>query len=275
MTGIAICGLTVGQLIGPPVASRLIAAFDWRLSYIILGGVALLSIVIVAQFMKSNTPPTERLSVTENEGKQAELGNDTKALSLKEAVHTPQFWLVAVIFFCFGYVAFSIIVHIVSHATKLAIPAVSAANILAVNGGIGIIGNFVLGGMVGDRIGNRKVFIIGSAMAMVSLIWLVPARELWVLYLFAIVFGLALGGMGTSESPLVARLFGLSSHGLIYGVVGIGFTAGGALGPLVTGYICDVTGSYQRAFLVCAAFGALCLILAALLRPTKKLGGKL
>jgi MFS family permease len=275
MTGIAICGLTMGQLIGPPVASRLIAAYDWRLSYIILGGVALLSIVIVAQFMKSNTPPIERLSVSENKGKQPELRNNTKALSLKEAVHTPQFWSVAVILFCFGYVAFSIIVHIVSHVTRLAIPAVSAANILAINGGIGIIGNFVLGGIVGDRIGNRKVFIISFAMATVSLLWLVPATDVWVFYLFAIVFGLASGGMGTSESPLVARLFGLSSHGLIYGVVGIGFTAGGALGPLVTGYICDVTDSYQMAFLVCAGFGALGLILSALLRPTNKLGGKL
>jgi MFS family permease len=275
MTGIAICGLTIGQLIGPPVASRLIAASNWRLSYLILGGVALFSIVIAAQFMRSNPPPMERISVSENEGEQPRLGNNTKALSLKEAVHTPQFWLVSIIFFCFGYVAFSIIVHIVSHATILAIPAVSAANILAINGGIGIIGNFVLGGIVGDRVGNRKVFIIGFAMATASLLWLVPARELWVLYLFAIVFGLALGSMGTSESPLVARLFGLSSHGLIYGVVGIGFTAGGALGPLVTGYICDVTNSYQMAFLVCAGFAALGLILLALLRPTRKLGGKL
>jgi MFS family permease len=112
-------------------------------------------------------------------------------------------------------------------------------------------------------------------LATASLLWLVPARELWVLYLFAIVFGLASAGMGTSESPLVARLFGLSSHGLIYGVVGIGFTAGGALGPLVTGYICDLTDSYQMAFLVCAGFGALGLILTVLLRPTKKLRSKL
>jgi MFS family permease len=275
MTGIAICGVTTGQLIGPPVASRLIVASDWRLSYIILGGVALLSIVIAAQFMRSNTPPIERPSISENKEKQPQSRHNTKALSLKEAVHTPQFWSVTIILFCFGYVAFSIIVHIVSHVTRLAIPAVSAANILAVNGGIGIIGNFVLGGIVGDRIGNRKVFIISFGMAMASLLWLAPAKDVWMFYLFAIVFGLALGGMGTSESPLVARLFGLSSHGLIYGVVGIGFTAGGALGPLVTGYICDITDSYQIAFLVCAGFGALGLILSALLRPTKKLGGKL
>ena len=95
------------------------------------------------------------------------------------------------------------------------------------------------------------------------------------LYLIAILLGLAFGSMGTSESPLVARLFGLSSHGLIYGVIGLGFTAGGAIGPVMTGYIFDITSSYQLAFLICAALGIGGLILMAMLRPTEKLGVKL
>jgi hypothetical protein len=42
---------------------------------------------------------------------------------------------------------------------------------------------------------------------------------------------------------------------------------------VMTGYIFDLTLSYQIAFLVCAAFGVVGLIMAVLLRPTKKLGG--
>ncbi|MEJ2726647.1 MAG: MFS transporter [Deltaproteobacteria bacterium] len=95
------------------------------------------------------------------------------------------------------------------------------------------------------------------------------------LYLFAIVFGFAGGGMGASESPLVAGLFGLDSHGLIYGVVHLGFTAGAAVGPVVTGYIFDLTGSYQVAFLLCAAFAIAGIVLAAILRPTGRLHGRI
>jgi MFS family permease len=274
MTGIVISGLTIGQLIAPPVISRLILAYDWRLSYVILGGVALISVMTAAQFMRRDPAGTGKLSDGANQENQG-LKSDPQDYSLREAVHTAQFWIAIIVLFCFGYAAFTITVHIVSHAGELGISEVNAANILAINGGIGIIGNFVLGGIVGDRIGNRKAFIIGFVLATVSLFWLVFARELWVLYLFAIVFGLALGSMGTSESPLIARLFGLSSHGLIYGVIGLGFTAGGAVGPVVSGYIFDVTESYQLAFWICAAFGVIGLILTAMLRPTRKLGTKL
>jgi MFS family permease len=272
MTGIVISGLTVGQLIAPLVISRLIAAHGWRLSYIILGGTVMLAIVILAQFLRRDPGQTGQLISKGEEGERQNPQPDGKDFILKEAVRTRQFWLVAILFFCFGFTAFSITVHIFPHATKLGISSVTAANILAINGGIGIIGNFVLGGIIGDKIGNRKVFIIGLTLMVVSLMWIIPTREVWLLYLFALVFGIGLGGGGTSESPLIARLFGLSSHGLIYGVLGLSWTLGGAAGPFVTGYMCDVFDNYQLAFLLCAVIGAFGILVLSVLRPTKKRG---
>jgi OFA family oxalate/formate antiporter-like MFS transporter len=96
------------------------------------------------------------------------------------------------------------------------------------------------------------------------------AKEVWGLYLFAIIFGFAFGGCGASESPLVAGLFGLKSHGLILGVITFGFCMGAAVGPFLAGYIFDVADSYQVAFLVCAATSVIGLILTLLLHPLKK-----
>ena len=104
---------------------------------------------------------------------------------------------------------------------------------------------------------------------------MVRANEMWMLYIIAAVFGFTHGGMGASESPLVARVFGLSSHGLIFGVAGLGFTVGAAAGPYVMGYIFDSTGSYHIAFGVCAAVSVIGLILSVILRPTKRLGVRL
>ena len=73
------------------------------------------------------------------------------------------------------------------------------------------------------------------------------------------------------ESTVVAELFGLKSHGLILGLISFGFTIGAAVGPLITGYLFDLTGNYQAAFMVCAALGVIGLILTAALRPIKKL----
>jgi MFS family permease len=272
MSGIVISGLTIGQLIAPPLIGRMIAAYDWRQSYIIVGIVVLVFVVAAAQFLRRDPGKYGQLPYGADESKHADSLSSTLSYSLKEASVTWQFWTGFVILFCFGFSAFAITIHIVPHATELGISDIRAADILAVNGGAGIIGNFLLGGIIGDKIGNRKAFVIGFVLATASLFWLVPVKETWMLFLFAIVFGIALGSIGTSESPLVARLFGLRNHGLIYGVIGLGFTAGGAVGPVVTGYIFDVSGSYQNAFLVCAFFGIIGLVLTVILRPTKKLG---
>jgi len=274
MTGIVLAGVSIGHLIGPPVTTRLIGVYDWRLSYIMLGGVVLLLMVLFAQFLRRDPTQMGQLPYGADKAKQPELTPEARSFSLREAAHTAQFWVTSGIFFCFGFGAFAIVVHIVPHAIELGISATSAATILSCRGGMSLVGNYVLGG-VADRIGNRRIFIVGFIIVSAALLWLVPAGELWMLYLFALIFGFAGGGMAASESPLAAGLFGLRSHGLIYGVVHLGFTAGAAVGPVVTGYIFDLTGTYQLAFLVCAGFSIAGIILAALLRPTGRQHGRI
>ena len=161
---------------------------------------------------------------------------------------------------------FAIMVHIVPHAIDLGISDASAVNILAVIGGSMVVGRIVLGSAA-DRIGYRQAYIISFILVSAALLWLVLATDMWMLYLFAAVFGLANGGMGALSSPIVASLFGLRSHGLIYGVIDFGFAIGAAVGPFLAGYIFDITGSYQVAFLISAAIGVVSLILSTVLRP--------
>jgi MFS family permease len=274
MTGIVVAGVGIGGLVAPPVISRLILTYGWRFSYAIQGIIILIVIVLGAQFFKRDPTQKGQLAYGENEEKQQELTSEAKAFSFKEAVCTTQFWLVSIIFFCYGYCVWSVLIHIVPHAIELEISAVTAANILASINGTSVLGNFALGS-VGDRIGNKQIFIIGFIMMSAVLFCLMLAKEVWMLYTCAIVFGFALGGIAVTESPLIARLFGLSSHGLLFGIVGFSHIIGGAIGLVVTGYIFDLTHSYQMAFLVCAAFGVVNLILVALLRPTKRLEAKL
>jgi MFS family permease len=274
ISGIVVSGAGIGGLVAPLVIIRLIAAYGWRVSYFIQGVVILIVMILGAQLLRRAPEPTGQLPHGENEGKQQGLTSDTGSFSLREAMHTAQFWLLCFMFFCYGYCIFSIMIHIVPHIIELEISAIGAANIMAATGGVTVLGNFVLGG-IGDRIGSRQIFIIGFILMSAVMLWLTLATEVWMLYLFAVVFGLALGGMATSESPLVARLFGLRSHGLIFGVACLSHVIGGSIGPVVTGYIFDLTFSYQIAFLICAALGVTGLILTVVMRPTKRLGLRL
>jgi MFS family permease len=102
-----------------------------------------------------------------------------------------------------------------------------------------------------------------------ALFGLVPFKMVWILFVLAGVFGFANGSCVSSQSPLVALLFGLSSHGVILGFLSFGFTTGGAFGPWLAGYIFDATGSYRLAFLMCAGVSLTGLILTMFLKPKK------
>lgn len=264
MTGLALAGIGVGSLIGPPATNALIAAMDWRNSYIVIGIVALIFVVVCAQFMKRDPSKMGMVPYGESTPVKGVHKFAAKSLTLKEAIPTRQFWLVFGMLFCFGFCYFAVAVHIVPYATDLQIPAASAAGILAVIGGSSIVAR-VASGSVGDRIGNKNAFAIGFALMALALFGLVRARETWQLYTFGVLLGIANGDCGTQESPLVASLFGLASHGLIFGTVGISFTIGAALGPFVSGYVFDVTGSYEIAFLTAAGVAIAGIIMTLLL----------
>ncbi len=270
MTGIVLTGVSTGTLIAPPVATRLISAYDWRTSYVIVGSVVLVAAVLVAQLLRRDPTQTKQKSYGESEGETQQFVLEIYPFSLREAIHTRQFWLASGMFFCFGFSVYTIVAHIVLDATGLGMSSISAPNILATIGGLSLVGRIVLGSAA-DRFGNRRVFIIGFILMAAGLFWLVPNKEVWGLYLFGAVFGFAFGGCATSESPLVAGLFGLGSHGLILGVMNLlGFTFGAALGPFVAGHIFDMTSSYQLAFIVSGAVNVVGLILTVLLSPIEK-----
>jgi MFS family permease len=269
MTGVVMSGIGAGTLIMAPVSNWLITIYDWRMSYIILGGVVMVIGITAAQFLRRD--PAQMGLVPDGKSEQGgeqDLAPVIEGLSLKQAVSTRQFWMLALIFFCLGYCIFAITVHVVPHITDLGISATMAANILATTGGIQTIGGVALGSAA-DRIGNKRVLAIGSILLSAGMFWLVTIREVWMFYVFAVIYGFGVSGGGVMEPTMVAELFGIKSHGLILGVVSFVFTIGGAVGPVITGYIFDVTASYELAFLVCALLGIFGLILTLMLKPVK------
>lgn len=270
MSGILKAGTGAGMLIMPIVASGLIVSYGWRTSYLILGSIAFAFIILAAQFLRRDPGQKGLVPYGADEVDAADLNATEAGFSLQEAIRLRQFWMLCALCVITLFYIDTIMVHIVPHGIELGISAASAATILAVIGGVSMVGRVVMGS-AGDRVGSRLAISVCFPIMAVALFWLQIAQELWMLYLFAAVYGFAHGGFFALLSPLVAELFGLGSHGVIFGIVFFSGAIGGSLGPVLAGYIFDVTNSYQLAFLVSALLAVISFILALLLRPT---GGK-
>ena len=250
----------------PIVFSSLLSTYDWRLSYAILGGIVLVTTVPMAIFLRRD-PGQMGLQPYGADDTQTK-GPDLQVaeLSLKEAVRSKQFWLLSTVSFCDYFVMNAIIVHIVIHLIDLKIEATTAAGVLSLAAGISISARIIVGG-IADKIGNKVALLVCLFTSAASFLLLLVARELWMFYLFAIMFGFSLWSSMAMISPLTADLFGLRSYGAIFASRGFIGALGGAAGPVVAGYVFDVTGSYHWAFVICLVAGVIAIIATLALKP--------
>jgi MFS family permease len=264
-SGIVVSGIGIGVVIIPPLANLLISNYSWRTSFAIIGFVSLGLIVLIAQFLRH--PSGQKAPAARDTGTLNKFSPNlqVQGLSFKEAIRTRQFLIISVMYALFGFGQYTIMIHIVAHATDIGVSAAAAAIILSVIGLVSVASKVSMG-TLGDRIGNSNIMIIVFAATSLTFIWLIISNQLWMLYLFGAIFGLGYGGFVTMQSPLVADYFGLKAHGAIYGVVMFVVSIGGSVGPLIAGSIFDNSGSYNWAFILCAVLGLFGFVLAVLLK---------
>ena len=266
MTGIVKVGTGLGMFIMPLAANGLISSYGWRNSYMILGIVGVILVVPISRLLRKEPGKIQqRLDV-----EKRVLSSDSQVirpeLSFDEAMRTTRLWIASIMYFAIWFCVNIVLVHLAPHAMDMGISSAKAAGILSSIGAISILGRLVIG-FSSDRIGCRKSMIICCSIFVISFLVLLMAREFWTLILFAIIYGFAHGGFATLVSPMVGELFGIRSHGAILGFMIFLGTIGGAAGPVFAGYLFDVTGNYQSAFLVCIIIGVIGLALSIALRP--------
>jgi MFS family permease len=266
VTGIVKVGTGAGQMTIPLLASILIIHYGWRRSCVIIGVAVLVILVAIAQLLRRD-PSLMGLSPDGNaSGSTQRPVSDPGGLSLQEAIRTRQFWTMCAAMLAIVYCLMTVMVHIVPYAQEINVSPTRAASVLSTIGGVSMAGRFI-SGLAIDRIGSKRVMIFCFILLASVLLWLQIATELWMLYFFAVVYGLAHGGFFTCFSPLVAEFFGIKSHGVLFGITMFCGTFGGALGPVMAGYVFDVTGRYAGAIWLCTGISILGFVLVALLKP--------
>jgi MFS family permease len=268
MTGLVSSGAGIGTLVIPPISAYLIKSYGWRTTFIIMGILILVVVLIAAQFLKRDPSKIGQLPFGETPAAEKGPAVPVKGYTFQQTLRMPQFWVLFIMIFWYGFYSSSFNVHIVPDAINAGMSSTIAASILSVSGGLLVVGRLILGSAA-DRIGNKRIFIFGFILSALALVWISLLQAHWAFFLFAVLIGFSQGGIGTSQSPIAASLFGLKAHGLIFGCIGFGYTLGSAVGPYFTGYLFDLTASYHLAFIICAVTSVISLGFAFFLRPVK------
>jgi MFS family permease len=265
MSGMVKVGTGAGILIMPLVSTWLILSHDWRYAYSVLAIVIPIGLFAGALFLRRD--PAEK--GLQPYGVSEEDSQDPKVYSsytLQQALRSKQLWTACSIYFIVWYCTQTIMIHIVPHAIDLEMSAASAAGMLSAIGASSIAGRLVIGRAI-DKIGSQRALTVSLCILAASFAWLLFARQAWMLYLFVPIYGFAHGAFFALMSPLIAELFGIGSHGSIFGVLLFVGQSGGAVGPIIAGRIFDVTKDYQIAFIILMAASIVGLILSLTLKP--------
>lgn len=107
----------------------------------------------------------------------------------------------------------------------------------------------VISGLVTDRIGGVRTLLIGSVLQTVALFFYLPYDGMVSLYIVSAVFGLAQGGIVPSYALVVREYMPAREAGTRVGFVMMMTILGMALGGWMSGWLYDITGSYQIAFI--------------------------
>jgi MFS family permease len=270
MTGIVQAGMGIGGLIFSPFAGWLIITYGWRHAYVVFGIIALTAIIIAGLFLKRDPHDIGQLpdGVLEEppERKHHHPHSPAARFSLRGALSTSQFWMVAGLYCSFGFCRSTFTAHIAAHVQDVGFSLIDGANVLAILTGSSIIGRIGIGRLA-DMIGNRAAFMIGFAITTAILMWGLVADELWELYLFGAVFGFGWGAQAVLRFTITSEIFGVTSLGLVMGIFTFAASGAASFGSYFAGYIFDVVGNYQFAFGMGIALSIMGIILAWLLKP--------
>ena len=257
--GTALLGITIGQMILSPITAYIITEYGWRAAYLVLSVVVFVTAIpAVVLIGKSPLVPVQARSSPKGVPKAGQ-SERPKKFSAAEASKTAPFWMLMITGFVLSAGFYFVASHIVPYATDIGISVTAAALILTMTGVGGIAGT-LLAWSITVKLGNKYallVLIAGEALAMLLFIF---TNSTWSFYAVAIVFGFSFGAASPVRMAMIPPLFGLKSIGIILGLATFAWSVGGIAGPYLSGYIFDVSHSYDKAFV----FGGMLLVIGVL-----------
>ena len=274
--GIMWSGVGLGGFFVPAVG-WLIAAYNWRIASIVIGVFIIVMGIPIAALMRhrpepygympdGEEPDTDDETGEVRRRQQPDLSQDFTA---REALMTSSFWYLTLSIAARSLVSGGVGLHLVPYFVDLGASDVFAATLAGAVGVLSIPGRFGLSA-VSDYLNRRYVMAVSLFLMTIAIVFMARATSVTQVLPFLVLYAAAQGGISVIPQSLIAEYFGRRAYATIQGFRGTIQMVGIIIGPLVSGYVFDTTGSYEWAFMGFGAASLVSLGLVLLMRPPKR-----
>jgi MFS family permease len=258
--GIAQTGIGIGGLLVPALALGVLS-LGWRTVTLVLAILMWLLALPVSAAIRNRPEeygqrPDGSLPNTSASKNDSTIMSSPDEASVdftpRQALRTSAFWLISIGHGLSSVVFMTLTIHVIPMMTDRGFSLPMAATIVATFTGVG--GVFqVIGGLMGDRVPKRPAIAMFISLQAAGLVVLAMAQSTLSLYVFAVIFGIGFGGRVPILIALRGDYFGRKSFATIFGASLVPMNLIMMIGPVMAGYMYDVSGSYASPLLALIA----------------------
>lgn len=234
--GIIASGQYFAGAVWPIVLERWVDHYGWQIAYWLVALILLIVALPLTAILRASPASASNTD-------QASVGN-------QPATVRPKMLIALLMFSAFGCcVAMSMPqVHLVAFCSDLGFGPARGAQMLAVLLAFGVISRLGFG-WISDRIGGLCTVVVGVFLQGIGLAFFLFADTVSGLFVVSAMFGLFQGGIVPAYALTVRENFPQRIVGERVGMVMLASLAGMAVGGWIPGYIVDITGTYDGAFI--------------------------
>lgn len=252
-----------GTFLISPLAALLVTDYGWQKALLVLGGLALVTVVPLTVFIR------EPQGVDAGDTHAHPAPYPSQDFRLGQALGTRTFWsLKFMVLGCCVCHSF-LLLHLVNYLTDQGIMMSRAAMLFGLMGLASAVGR-IANGLCADRFGAKPAIAGFLLLQGLGVLLFLRPDKLWLLYLGIIVWGMAMAGPMSCYPMLYRQYFGKRHLGILMSGF---YTAGGlgmALGGFLAGVLFDATGGYQISFAISLIGGVGAAVIAMTLQPPNR-----
>jgi MFS family permease len=237
--GVTMTGIGCAAAAVPPVLASIIATHGWRSGFLALALIPLIGVVATALLIPGRqTAAPSRI-------------HEPTASGSRDWLRSRVFWNLAAAFAMMALSFAGLLPHFVPMLTDGGLTPI-AAGAIAGEIGLAVIASRLIVGFLLDKVFAPRIAIAICLIAASGCV-LFAANGISAASLTAIALGFAMGAELDLMGFLVARYFGLTQFGRIYGWQYGAFIFASGLGPLWVGALRDATGNYTLSLAISVA----------------------